>query len=96
MEFIIPITIYLIVVGYLIVRMLTALFNSKNNNLRRSTFVITFLFLGYQIWDLIPFLQNRNGKSFTVGWFALSYSFVILFTIFAIICLILRTIDKRL
>jgi len=97
MEFILPVsTIYLLIIGYLIVQMLTDLFNSNNEVIRKCTFGITILFLAYQIWELIPFLQNENGKSFTVGWHAFAYSLVIFFTIFAFVCWILRLIDRKL
>lgn len=95
MELIIPVIIYLLVLGYIIFKQLTVLFNSKKLIIKNLSLLATALFLVYQLWGLIPFIRNENGKSFTIGWFALMYFLAVSFTVFAIVSWGLRLIEKR-
>jgi hypothetical protein len=95
MEIIIPAAIYIVAVGYLIVKLLTGLFSSEKEIIKICAIAVTVVFTIYQLWELFAFFRNEHGKSFTVGWFALAYFFVISFTIFALICWILRIVGNR-
>jgi hypothetical protein len=96
MGLILPITIYLLILAYIIARHLIALFNSEKPIIKSLSLTATGLFLAYQLWGLIPFVKNGNGKSFTVGWFALIYFLAVSFTVFAIVSWSLRLIEKKL
>ena len=95
MELIIPITIYILTIAYIISKQLTGLFRSKSSFIKRLAFLAAALFSIYLLWFLIPFFRNENEKSFTTGWFALVYFLAVSFTIFAIVAWGLRLIERK-
>lgn len=95
MEIIIPAAIYLVIVSYIIGKLLTSLYSSNKDIIRFSAIAISCIFAVYLGWVLVGFLRDEHGKSFTVGWFALANSFVISFTVLAVVCWILRIVGNR-
>ncbi|TLU96042.1 hypothetical protein [Dyadobacter sediminis] len=95
MGLVISVIIYLLGLTYIIVRHLITLFNSKISVIRNISIIAAGLFFAYQLWGLIPFIKNENGKSFTVGWFALLYFFAVSFSVFTIVTWFLRSIEKK-
>lgn len=95
MEILIPTLIYIVVVSDFIVRMLRNLFLNGRKWAKNSALFLTIAFIALQCWAWIPFIQNENGKSFTVGWYALAYFSVLSFTSFAILCWLMVRVAKR-
>lgn len=95
MELIIPITIYLLVLVYIIAHQLIELFKSKRSLIKSLALIATALFFIYLLWGLIPFFRNENGKSFTTGWFALVYFLAVSFTVFTVVSWGLRLIERK-
>lgn len=75
--------------------MLKVLFKSPKKGIKKSTSIIITAFAAYQSWELLSFIKNEHGKSFTIGWFALGYFFMLSFTILAIVCWVLTLLEKR-
>lgn len=96
MQILAPALVYLLVLIFFVVRMLRSLFNTQNGFVRGITITILVIFFVILMSEIIPFIQNENGKSFTVGWFALAYFLILTFTPFTFCCWILFIINKRL
>lgn len=95
MEVLIPAVIYLLILCFVISKMMPVLFASKSEVIRGITYVATGIFAAYLLWGLISFLRNEDGKSFTVGWFALAYFLAVAFTVFGLVLFLLRIAERR-
>jgi UDP-N-acetylmuramyl pentapeptide phosphotransferase/UDP-N-acetylglucosamine-1-phosphate transferase len=95
MELIIPITIYLLILTYIIAKQLAGLFKSKKSLIKGLTLAASAIFLTCLVWELIQFIRNEDGKSFTIGWFALIYFLAISFTVFAIVSWGLHLLERK-
>ena len=85
----------LIVEIYILIRSWKILLKSKNANFRVLLKIVSFVFGITLIWELIGFLQNENGKSFTIGWFALEFFLLNLFFYYCLFYWVLAKVSKR-
>lgn len=95
MAVLVPATVYLLILSFVITKMTPILFASKSEVIRVITYVATGIFAAYLLWGVISFLRNEDGKSFTVGWFALAYFLAVAFTIFGLVLFLLRIAERR-
>lgn len=95
MEYDILIALYILIASFVIFRMIAGLLKSKVLLMRYATYFSLFVFISYLSWGLFSFFKNEHGKSSTVGLFALEFFLITSFTIFALLCLLLRLIERK-
>ncbi|MDQ6481204.1 hypothetical protein [Dyadobacter sp. LHD-138] len=67
---------------------------AKRNGARTIGAVATAIFVVGIAWELFGFIKNENGKSFTVGWFALGFFMIQVLSIYTFLCWLLVRFSK--
>ncbi|WP_254561253.1 hypothetical protein [Dyadobacter diqingensis] len=67
---------------------------TKHNGIRIAAFIVTAFFVAGTIWELLGFIRNENGKSFTIGWYALAYFMVQVLSLYTFLCWLLARFWK--
>ena len=92
---IILVSALLIIELYISIRSWKILLKSNNTNFMILLTAVSLMFGIILISELIEFLKNENGKSFTIGWFALGLFLHNLFFAYSLFCLVLAKISKK-
>jgi len=94
MEFLI-IIFYLLFIIYELRRNWKILCGSKSDIYQGIALGVTVAFLIYIVSELFSFVQNKNGKSFTVGWYAFEFPMMLSFAVYTFICWCLAMFSKE-
>lgn len=67
---------------------------TRHNEVSTIAAIITTIFVAGIVWELFEFIRNENGKSFTIGWYALAYFMIQVLSLYTFLCLLLTRFLK--